>query len=46
MTRAEYAERCIAAVRIMRKCAADDPALAEFMEVCGLLAEPVFEDVH
>lgn len=44
MTRPEYAEKCVELVTVMRECAAEDPALAEFLGVVGLLSEPVFEE--
>lgn len=44
MTRPEYAEKCVELVAVMRECAAEDPTLAEFLRVVGLLSEPVFEE--
>jgi len=44
MTRADYAEKCAQIVAVMREASAEDPALAEFLGLFGLLQEPVFED--
>jgi hypothetical protein len=44
MTGPEYTEKCVSVVAIMREAAAGDPALAQFLELFGLLQEPVLED--
>lgn len=45
MTKNEYTEKCVSLVAIMREAAAEDPALAEFLRMFGLLEEPAFEGV-
>ncbi len=44
MTRQAYAEKCVELVAVMRECAAEEPTLAQFLNVVGLLDEPVFEE--
>jgi hypothetical protein len=44
MTGQDYAQRCMDAVKVMREASAEDSALAEFLNLFGLLQEPCLEE--
>lgn len=45
MSRSDYADKCISLVALMREASDGDPALAELLNMFGLLQEPTSEEL-